>query len=177
MDIIDRIERLQSYYGDLNFTDKLELTECQRFFVDLEDDSRIIDYELLSERCVGRTYSMLLKAIKIGMNKPGNYSIGIFSRTSNSAKIAKNQAMSILEDNNLTKYIKNTFHDFIEFDNGVRIRFLSYSNENTIRGIKLKYAFVDDWVRYRRDARNASDFIASTTFNADDGQAFFMCTN
>lgn len=177
MDIIDKIEELELFYDDLNFTNRLELTYEQRHFVDLEDDSREIIYDLLSPRCSGRTYSMLLKAIKIALNEPGTYYIDILSRAQNNSRLCSNQMRCILEDNNLLDYVKCISIEYIEFKNGVRIKFGSYSQENTIRGHRCKYMFIDDWNRYYRDSDMLAMTISSCTLAFDDGQVFYMCTN
>lgn len=177
MDIIDRIEELESFYGDLKFTDRLDLTEHQRYFVDLEDDSREVMYELLSPRCSGRTYSMLLKAIKIALNEPGTYYINVLSRTYNGSRLCANQMRCILEDNSLLEYVNCIAIDHVDFKNGVRIRFGAYNQENTLRGHRCKYIFVDDWSRYFRDSDSLAMTISSATLPYNDGQVFYMCTN
>lgn len=176
MDIISRIEELQKVDNALSFTDNLELTKEQRNFVDLNTEETKVFYEGLSERRSGRTYSMLLRAIKLGLNySDGRSDIGIFSRNLSSSKIAHNKFVSILEDNNLMDYVNKITMSFIELKNGVIYRF-SCLNESGVRGIRLRYAFIDDWSMLNRDARYIEDCITAC-ITESDGQAFFMCTN
>lgn len=175
MDIMDKIELLQDQKLKMNFTDYLDLTEYQRKFVDLESEESVVYYEDLSERCSGRTYSMLLRAIKIGLDLDNRYSIGIFSRTIESSKITQNKFECILEDNNLMEYVRRISRSEIVFNNGTVFKF-TVSNDQS-RGMMLDYAFVDDWVKYYRQSRYIEDCIIASTLKSKNGQVFFMCTN
>lgn len=171
MNIIEKIEELQGMSSSYNFLNKLHLTKEEKEFLDLDLNIPIIYYEKMKARQSGKTYSLLLKAIELGLNDKNK--ICFFSRTINSSYHAFYNFIEMLKENNLYDEVDIEKKLNIKLKNGTEIIFNTL-NANSIRGKRLDYALVDDWDRNRRESRYIEDCIMSTLI-ANNGQAFFMC--